>query len=96
MELSAPHPTYVLPRHDDCAACLAIVQQRATRHIRNLVKMRAVAASLPLSYAPRLDSGLTKQETPGTAIPGGLTAPTPGLADGRVADVDGDTGPRQK
>jgi hypothetical protein len=87
------HPSMLKPVHSECLVCACITRQKATAHIRNLVKMRSVAASLPLPYAPGRDSGRRKQETPEVGASEGLTAPTPVLADGRVADVDGGTGP---
>lgn len=89
------HPGYIAPTHVNCLICRCIARERGQLHVQNLVRMRAVAASLPLPYAPRRESEPRKQETPGIAVPEVSTAPTPVLGRREGRYVDGGTGPGQ-
>jgi len=85
------HPGYIAPGHRGCIICAQVTRPRVLRHLANLVKMRYVAASLPLSYVPRLEAGPDKQETPGMDVPEVSTHPDLCWQMRRAAGAQSDT-----
>jgi hypothetical protein len=80
--------TWTTPDHDGCIVCTPYV---LARHQSTLRAIRLVAASLPSSKPPGVESDPTKQEPAGIAVPTGSTAHTVCDTEVRAARAQCDT-----